>query len=171
MPDDDVRAKVAKYIEHKLYWEKIWTKLWSFLHHGVLFGAAALSAAAALVLQLKTIIPFPEAGPSRSDVATGLAALASFLGVISVSGAFGEKWRANRATRSTLEELKLELMKTSADPDKIVDQLEAMWRLHNSRIADEPGRPVPGIPANDGLRAKASSAETSPGASSSRDET
>ncbi|WP_109477225.1 hypothetical protein [Paraburkholderia sp. C35] len=138
-------ADLRKYVRRNLFMETIWIKLWSFLHHGSLFGGAVLSAAAALVLQVKHITLYNSINETnRSDVATVLASLGSVLGIISVAGAFATKWRANRATRGTLENIKLDLMKTTVDRDAIIDRLKEMWNLHNSRVADEPDRTISG---------------------------
>jgi hypothetical protein len=137
MSETDERTQaIAEYINKKLHTENVATKLWSFVHHGTLFGAAALSAAAALVLQLKTCLPL---NPGKcSDLATVLSASASLIGVISASGAFGAKWRANRATKGKLNELQLEMMKEAPDVNAVIEQLKSMWRLHNSRISADP---------------------------------
>jgi hypothetical protein len=135
MDQESYRTALANYIETELTARKRFTRFWSFVHHGTLFGTTFLSAAAALVLQLK-IIALPD--PSRSDYATIFAAAASLVSVISVSGAFAAKWRVNRLTRVTLEALRLDMMTSEPDLDKIRGQLKKMWRLHNSVIIDEP---------------------------------
>ena len=135
MDKEDYRARLAEYIDVELGARKIFTRFWSFAHHGTLFSAAILSAAAALVLQLKSL-PFSDS--SRSDWATILAAVASLVSVISVTGAFAAKWCVNRITRMTLESLRLDMMASDPDLDAIREQLKAMWQLHNSVIVDEP---------------------------------
>ena len=116
MADPDERECLVRYVNEELRAEILWTKLWSAVHHGFAFGAAILSAAAALLLQLKSL-NFTEAG--RADAAAALAAIASLVGVISVSGGFAKKWRANRITKGTLEQLQIDLMDPACDLGKI----------------------------------------------------
>ena len=56
MDREEHRAKLAQYIDTELGARKFFTRFWSFAHYGTLFSAAILSASAALVLQLKTIL-------------------------------------------------------------------------------------------------------------------
>lgn len=135
MVNEDYRAYLAKYIDTELAARKTYTRFWSFAHHATLFSATLLSAAAALVLQLKSLA---LADSARSDYATLFAAAASLVSVISISGAFAAKWRVNRMTRVTLEALRLDMMSSDPDLDQIRSQLKLMWQLHNSAIVDEP---------------------------------
>jgi len=114
--------------------ENRWTKLWSLLHHGFVFGAATLSGGAALVLQLKSIDVQP---PVRSDVATVLAAASSLIGIISVSGGFATKWRANRMTKGTLEQVQIDLMDPACDLADIRKRLKEMKQVHHLAIVGE----------------------------------
>jgi hypothetical protein len=135
MANEDYRAYLVKYIDTELAARKTYTRFWSFAHHAKLFSATVLSAAAALVLQLKSLSLGDSA---RTDYATLFAATASLVSVISVSGAFAAKWRINRMTRVTLEALRLDMMSSDPDLNHIRDQLKLMWHLHNSVIIDEP---------------------------------
>jgi hypothetical protein len=135
MDKENYRAYLVKYIDTELAARKTYTRFWSFAHHATLFSATILSAAAALVLQLKSLALTDS---TRSDCATVFAAAASLVSVISVSGAFAAKWRANRMTRVTLEALRLDMMSSDPDLDRIRDQLKLMWQLHNAVIVDEP---------------------------------
>jgi hypothetical protein len=105
--------------------------MWSVMHHGSLFAAAILSAAAALVLQLKSLTWNADL---RADVATVLAALAAVIGVISSAGGFATKWRTNRLTRSKLEQLSIHLMDPSCDLGMVKRELIDMLRAHNEGI-------------------------------------
>jgi hypothetical protein len=135
MANEDYRAYLDKYIDTELEARKMYSRFWSFAHHATLFGATMLSAAAALVLHLKSLT---LADSTRSDYATVFAAAASLVSVISVSGAFAAKWRINRMTRVTLEALRLDMKSSDPDLDRVRDQLKLMWQLHNSVIVDEP---------------------------------
>ncbi|WP_233810278.1 hypothetical protein [Paraburkholderia sp. HP33-1] len=134
MPDADERKQITNYVARQLSAENRWTKLWSLLYHGFVFGAAILSAAAALILQLKSISIEPT---SRTDLATALAAISSLLAVISASGGFAAKWRANRITKGTLEQIQIDLMDPACDLADIREQLKRMKQVHNLAIVGE----------------------------------
>ncbi|KVH78754.1 hypothetical protein WJ41_35175 [Burkholderia ubonensis] len=134
MPDADEREQIASYVAEQLRAENLWTKLWSLLYHGFVFGAATLSAAAALILQLKSIGIEPT---SRTDLATALAAVSSLVAVISASGGFAAKWRANRITKGTLEQIQIDLMDPACELANIREQLKRMKHVHNSAIVGE----------------------------------
>ncbi len=147
MPTSIDQSKLEAYVATELKSESNWTKLWSAVHHTFIFGAAILSALAALTLQLKSLTLQPD---TRTDVATGLAALAALIGVISASGGFGKKWRANRITKGTLEQIQIELMDPSCDLSKIISELKEMKRIHHLAIVgeDDPrGGKSPNVPA------------------------
>jgi hypothetical protein len=105
--------------------------MWSLLHHGSLFLAAILSAAAALVLQLKSLTWSTN---TRADVAAILAASAAVIGVISSAGGFGKKWRTNRLTKSKLEQLSVYLMNPNCDLEMVERELIAMVKVHHEGI-------------------------------------
>jgi hypothetical protein len=140
MADQTEKSELRAYVISLLRDEARWTRAWSALYHGFLFGAAILSAAAALTLQLKTI---PLVEQSRADLATIFSALASLIGVVSVSGGFARKWRANRMTKAALEQIEIELMDPSCDPGKIRSKLAEMKRIHHLAIVgdEEPAKP------------------------------
>ena len=109
--------------------------MWSFVHHGTLFGSAIASGAAAVIVQLETI-PV-QIGLSQTDVATILAALAAGLATIAAVGRFEQKWQANRDTRVKLQELldKLDYPDTTPNLAEIRAQLDAILDRHNKAIS------------------------------------
>jgi hypothetical protein len=119
--ESNERDDLANYVAKELRDENLWTKLWSLLYHGFVFSASILSALAALTLQLKSVNWEPSL---RADIAAGLAGIASLVGVISVSGGFGQKWRANRLTKGTPD----------CDLSKVRVQLIEMKRVHHLAI-------------------------------------
>lgn len=110
------REEIVRYVIAELRAENMWTKLWSALHHGFTFSAIILSAAAALILQLESV---GMEDATRTDVAAVLAAAASLIGIISTSGGFARKWRANRITKGTLEQIQIELLNPECDLDQV----------------------------------------------------
>ena len=121
-----IRDRVSR--DHRS--EKIWTKLWSFVHHSFLFGAAIISASAALVLQLEADIW----GLGYKNLGTVLAALAALVVVIAGAGGFRRKWRTNRLTRNRLNELMMDLTSPSCNADEIREKLKQIWQKHEEGI-------------------------------------
>ena len=140
MPDVNERDVLTNYVASELRSETLWTKLWSAVHHGLTFGAAILSASAALLLQLKSL-SVTETG--RADAAAALAAIASVIGVISASGGFSKKWRANRLTKGTLQQSQIDLMDPNCDLAQVRAAQKEMWRVHHLAIAGEAAEPKP----------------------------
>ena len=135
MADHTEKDELQEYVARALRDATRWTRAWSALYHSFIFGAAVLSAAAALTLQLKTL---NLSEPGRADLATVFAALASLIGVISVSGGFARKWRANRMTKAALEEIEIDIMDPSYGLGKIRARLAEMKRIHHlSIVGDE----------------------------------
>ena len=128
-------AELTGFITNQLKDSTRWTRSWSFVLNATRFSAAALSAAAAAVLQLKTI-PWSEA--TRADVAAVLAAAATLLGVLSALGSFERKWRANRLMKGSLAELNIQMTDPSCDLGAIRKQLIEITRLRNLEIIGEP---------------------------------
>ncbi|MDB5800975.1 MAG: hypothetical protein JWL63_1914 [Rhodocyclales bacterium] len=73
---------------------------WSSVYWGFTFTAAVLSALAALILKLETIIKNEGA---KKDLAAMLSIVAALLITISTSGDFQRKWQANRIAAAELE--------------------------------------------------------------------
>lgn len=98
----------------------LWTKLWSGVHHGFLFGGAILSALAAILLQFdpkQTLLP---------AVLAGCAALAT---TIAGSGGFERKWKANRLIKVRLSQLKIDLLNPNANPEAISQALKETYEI------------------------------------------
>ncbi len=73
---------------------------WSGVYWGFTFTAAVLSALAALILKLETIVKNEGA---KKDLAALFAVTAALLITISTSGDFQRKWQANRIAAAELE--------------------------------------------------------------------
>jgi hypothetical protein len=109
---------------------KRWVKMWSFLHHSFLFGAAVLSTSAAVILQLKA----NGNDALQRDIASVLSAVAALAGVIAASGAFERKWRTCRSTRSRLIKLEIDLTPENMDSKEIKERYNAIWDDHETGI-------------------------------------
>jgi hypothetical protein len=75
---------------------------WSGIYWGFSFGAAGLSALAALILKLES---FLRNEGVKKDVAAVLSVCAALLVTVSTSGDFHRKWQANRIAAAELERL------------------------------------------------------------------
>ena len=111
--------------------------LWSAVHHGSRFGTVIASALAGMVVQIdaETL-----AGWRPETWTTMLAALAAVLGGLAAAGSFEQKWRANRASRSSLDQLRIDLLATDADAGAARDRLKEILATHDRWITGE-GQP------------------------------
>jgi len=98
----------------------LWTKLWSGVHHGFLFGGAIFSALAAILLQ-----SYPE----QTLVPTVLAGCAALATTIAGSGGFERKWKANRLIKVRLSQLNIDLLNPNATPDAISQALKEIYEI------------------------------------------
>lgn len=127
--------ELRSYVEQSFSRFSLSTKLWSFAYHGFMFGAATLSALAAFILKLQT--EPQEALQARADVAAALAALAALMGIVSASGGFGRKWKANRSTKSKLAQIRIDLLDSSVDQARVRGELKELIRVHDLTILGE----------------------------------
>ena len=85
---------------------------WSGVYWGFTFVAAVLSALAALVLKLETVVRNEEV---KKDLAATFAVTAALLITISTSGDFQRKWQANRIAAAELEQTGYALLEKNTD--------------------------------------------------------
>lgn len=112
---------------------------WSLAYHTFLFGAAALSALAALVLKLEGTVDIKK----RNNWGAILAASSALMVTIMTSGGFQRKWEANRLAAFEVHNLQLELEKRTADRDGILDELKRINEIRNQSIVGVAVRPEP----------------------------
>jgi hypothetical protein len=118
--DDKERRALKLEVDRHRRWYDLGSRLWSTAHHGSLFLAAALSAAAALILKLDSLAEWS----GRTDLAATVSALAALLGTLAASGGFQRKWRANRQGRGKLDQLLIDLSADGADATKARAELK-----------------------------------------------
>ena len=94
------QSLVAKIILTNYFDTRANAARWSGIYWGCTFFAAILSALAALVLKIETLIKNEGA---KKDIAALLAVTAALLVTISTSGDFQRKWQANRVAAGELE--------------------------------------------------------------------
>ncbi len=123
-------------------WHKRWSlgqKLWSFVHHGTLIGAAVASVVVAFSLQFDGNIIL---GVAKNNLSTGFALVAATFSGIAAVGGFERKWKANRLSLSKLDQLRLKSLKEGANTDELIDDLTAIVGMHDRQIigdSDENG--------------------------------
>jgi hypothetical protein len=104
-------------------------KAWSAAYHFSAFGAAVLSALAAIIL-------VPDSWSSwAKDPATVLAGASALLGTIAAVGGFERKWRANAKSTAELDALILDAESGNADDNKIRAGLQVVIRKHDEMLA------------------------------------
>jgi hypothetical protein len=123
---------------------------WSGIYWGFTFTAAALSALAALVLKLETLIKNEGA---KKDLAALLSISAALLITISTSGDFQRKWQANRIAAAEIERTGYEFLeKDGADARSYLAAVgQSLLRRHMAIVGSsehqqppqEPDRPAP----------------------------
>ena len=122
--------------------------MWSGVYWGCTFTAAALSALAALVLKLETIIKNEGA---KKDLAATLSVVAALLMTVSTSGDFQRKWQANRVAAAELENVGYEFLeKDGADGRSYLASIGQTLLRRNMAIvggteqrkAQDPGKPA-----------------------------
>src|SRR5262245_4858044 len=97
----DERSLLEARITREYKSEILWTKFWSFVHHGFLFAAAILSSCAAIVIELG----FQIVGLDSKRSGAMLAAVSALASALAATGGFQRKWRTNRRTRGRLRTL------------------------------------------------------------------
>lgn len=89
------------------------TIAWSAIYNSCLVGAAILSAAAAVVIKVDAWKIY------ASDTAAVCAGLSALLNSLNLGGGFDRKWRANRAARSRINQLLVDLSDPTSDMPNI----------------------------------------------------
>jgi len=106
----------GKNVEQALVSRAIWENYletrsnasrWSAVYWGLTFTAAVLSALAALVLKLETLI---KSEGAKKDLAAMLSIVAALCITIPTSGDFQRKWQANRIAAAEFENIGYEFL-------------------------------------------------------------
>ena len=123
---DTLNQRIARNISDV----KRWVNILKYIHDTLLFGAATLSAGAAVILKLDSV----SNEALRRDIASVLAAVSALMGVIAASGAFERKWQAFRWTHHRLLELEIDLTPENCNSQEIKDRYKTIWREHEKEI-------------------------------------
>ena len=115
---------------------------WSGVYWGFTFVAAVLSALAAIILKLETIIKNEGA---KKDLAAMLSIVAALLITISTSGDFQRKWQANRIAAAELERTGYEFLeKDGADARVYLAAVgQSLLRRHMAIVGSSEQRKSP----------------------------
>jgi len=124
------RNQLQNTLDHSFEEFRSNARNWSFAYHFFLFGAAILSAVAALVLKLEGTLDIKK----RNNWGAALAAVSALLVTIMASGGFQRKWEANRLAAFEVRNLQLELQKSDSDHDKILERLQRINAVRNQII-------------------------------------
>jgi hypothetical protein len=126
---------------------------WSGLYWGFTFAAAGLSALAAIVLKLETIIKNESA---KKDVAALFSIVAALLITISTSGDFQRKWQANRIAAAELERTGYEFLeKDGADARSYLASVgQSLLKRHMAIVGSTEQRKLPQEPAKPATQSK-----------------
>lgn len=129
----DEREAVTTQVENWFHWSSRGSKTWSCLHHATYALASVLSLIVAFILQL----PGADGGDPGFDANLWggvLALTAAILSTVSGNAGFERKWKANRLTRSKVNQLKIDLTEPAPDYAAIRKTLKTIIGEHNRAI-------------------------------------
>ncbi|MDB5860035.1 MAG: hypothetical protein JWQ76_3724 [Ramlibacter sp.] len=146
------QALVARVIWESYLETRANASRWSGLYWGLTFAAAVLSALAAVVLKLETVIRTEGA---KKDLAALFSVAAALLVTISTGGDFQRKWQANRIAAAELERTGYEFLeKDGADARSYLAAVgQSLLRRHMAIVGgSEQRQPIrePARPASQG---------------------
>lgn len=121
---DKVRTMLADY--ERGYRRSAWR--WKVGYRTLLVVSAILSTGAAVIGKLDF---FKTDG---SDIAAILAALAAVITTLIAALDFEVNWRINRRSRHEVDVIALEAEKSTAEPDKLLSQLQEIVRRRNDDL-------------------------------------
>ena len=143
------QALVARVIWDNYLETRANASRWSGLYWGLTFAAAVLSALAAVVLKLETIIKNEGA---KKDIAAVFSVAAALMVTISISGDFQRKWQANRTAAAELERAGYEFLeKDGAEARSYLATIgQSLLKRHTAIVggseqrkpSQEPSRPA-----------------------------
>jgi hypothetical protein len=124
------KEKFESKLRQQTEWYGRGQRLWSLTHHATLFISALSSAAAAVIPQLEGF----ASGTVQKNLTSILAGSATVLISLNTAGSFGKKWRANRVSKSKVEQLSGELIAREPTTTDI-DRLNQVESDHDKEVA------------------------------------
>jgi uncharacterized membrane protein len=107
--------------------------LWSLAYH----GSAILAILCSGVVAVLAASERDGLLPHHAIWAALLSFVAAAAVSISTTAGFAQKWRANRATRTALEELRIDLSAAGADEAAVRERYKAVIRMHDHGIGGD----------------------------------
>lgn len=107
---------------------------WSGVYHTFQFGAAMLSAVAALMLKIEGVGNLQ----TRNDWGAALAAASTLFITLLTTGRFKDKWEANRIAAFAVRDLSYAIETTGANLDQILTDLRHIGLTRNNAIVGLP---------------------------------
>ena len=127
----DERVDLMAMIDQKFKSYDRWSKTWSFMYQSFLIISALASAGAALVLKLDSMKDVQY----QTDISAILAGLAAVLTTLIAAGGFDRKWRVSRASRNSIEQLKINLTNPDFETGEIRAKLVEILQTHNEGVS------------------------------------
>jgi hypothetical protein len=131
--DISERDAIKKEVERHFRGFDAGSSFWNGVHHGSLYLAVGLSAAVALILKLDSL----KNSVAQTDLAATLSVLAALLVALAAAGDFQRKCRAHRKSRSSLDQLKIDLSSSAADGAVIGGRLKEIIANHERILVHE----------------------------------
>ncbi|HLH36139.1 MAG TPA: hypothetical protein VKX41_15820 [Alloacidobacterium sp.] len=126
------RKALQTQIEKQQAIYNLGTVAWSAIYNSCLIGAAILSAAAAIVVKVDAWKAFAV------DTAAICAGLSALLNSLNLGGGFDRKWRANRAARSKIKQLLVDISDPTSDMPTIRSQFKQIVNDEDIAIMGHP---------------------------------
>ncbi|MDQ3820029.1 MAG: hypothetical protein M3247_03930 [Thermoproteota archaeon] len=127
------RSKLNERIDKYYEWYGAASRKWGIIYHWSLYFSAALSAYAALSLKLD----FLKSTSYQNDFPALLAGTAAVLTTIVASGGLDRRYRIFRASRGSVEKLRVEILKPDADLNAINSKLQEIIQKNTEAITGE----------------------------------
>jgi hypothetical protein len=127
MSDDRTKVRDLLTEYERTYRRSAWR--WKFGYRALLVNSALLSTSAAVIGKLE-YYKFDGA----SDAAAILAAVAAVITTLIAALDFEVNWRINRKSRHDVAVIALEAEKSTADPDKLLAELQQVVKRRNDDL-------------------------------------
>ncbi|AXX59725.1 hypothetical protein ACVD1N_21920 [Vibrio parahaemolyticus] len=114
--------------ERKCIWR--WARFWTGCYHIAIYGAAILSALAALMLEIDGLLSFEV-----NNLPSIFAALAALLTTVSGLGGFQRKWQTCRKTNKALSDLRVDAKYGNAEALEVCERYKVIWSNHETGIS------------------------------------
>ncbi|HXQ37768.1 MAG TPA: hypothetical protein VN843_27410 [Anaerolineales bacterium] len=126
------RAELMSIVEERRKFYDKWATRWSVLHQLSLYIPAVAGTITVLILKLD----FVKEVQFKIDLSAILAGLVTVVTIIAAQGGFEKKLRVNRADRSSLDQLKIDLSDPNIKIDDLRTRLKEILRKHDEGIQD-----------------------------------